>query len=44
MLKLFQKDVKLQTNQYVTGTLLITDPNKFIYFLYIIQRLTCSYN
>ena len=44
MLKLFQKVVKLQTNQYVNSRLLFTDPNKFIYHLYIIQLRPGSYN
>ena len=43
-LKLFPKDVKLEMNQYVNSRLLFTDPNKFVYLLYIIQLLPGSYN
>ena len=42
--KFFRKYVKLKTNQYVNSRLLFTDPNKFIYLLYIIQLLPGSYN
>ena len=44
MSKLFQKKVKLQTNQYVNSRLLFTDLNKFVDLLYIIQLLFVFYN
>ena len=43
VLKLFLKNVKLRTNQYVNSRLLFTDPSEFIYLIYIIQLLPGSY-
>ena len=37
MLKIFQEDVKLQTNQYVNRRLLFTDPNECIYLLTLLS-------